>query len=509
MLRILNAGAAPTTGTLPGAAEPQVTFFAVLGDHFIYDANSMALAHVEPGLWRTLRDNASAGEEFGGIFWSRNKPQFHSYPPRTQALVLNVTHNCNLACRYCFVRNIDDYRRARLPEMTYETAIESIQHFFPRGNKVRIDVGFFGGEPFLRWNLMKRVVEWVENEAKQRGVERKFYVTTNATLVDEERAKWLALHEFSPTVSLDGNEVTHNAMRPSRNPKQNSWLMTMKGLEQLAAVGLGLRVTLRSTFTGEGVDLTERLRDLNTLVWRGMGGAVAVEPSSLSEASCIDASATKGLVFDPNNIRAQLGFQYEHAAEWYIEQINDGRRPHFHHFDIFIRRLLWCERNPSECGAGKGYICINPEGHVHACHRETRSRIGALPYGIDEELRTPWLDNRLYARTGCMACDLRYLCGGGCRLNSLAFGLPISQPVPDDCIFKRLWFESAAHIMAHIDSTKLQQLYPPKRGRKINVPARRPEHQRTTRRDSGVPDGDQHHDGGREGQHRQVVRQGG
>jgi len=462
MFRILNARIQPRVRMLRGQAEPQVHFFAVKDDHFAYDANSMALVHLEPGLWKTLRDGPGEAKKFGGMLWCRGKPQFNAYLPRVQALVLNVTHKCNLACRYCFVRNVDEYQRDALPDMTYETAIEAINYAFPPGGKAPLEVGFFGGEPFVNWRTMARVVDWVESEARDRGVEKKLHITTNATLIDDEKAQWLKLHGFSLVLSLDGNEVTHNAMRPARNPQMNSWLATMKGLERLATFGLGPRITLRSTFTAEGVDLVERLHDLNTLVWRGMAGAVAIEPASLSESSCVDPRVAEELAFAPDRIIAQFGYQYERAADWYIEQINDGRRPHFHHFDTLIRRLLWTEHNPSECGAGKGYLCVNPKGGIYACHRETRSRIGALPGGVDEHLRAPWMDNRIYSRIGCMECPWRHVCGGGCRVNSLAHGLTIHEPAPEDCIFKRLWIEHAAYIMAHVDNSKLQELYRPR-----------------------------------------------
>jgi len=70
-------------------------------------------------------------------------------------------------------------------------------------------------------------------------------------------------------------------------------------------------------------------------------------------------------------------------------------------------------------------LAVEPQANMVAEFRRVRPR-------------APWLDNRLYARKGCMECWARYLCGGGCRMDSLLHLAEIHQPCPWECEFKRL-----------------------------------------------------------------------
>ena len=48
----------------------------------------------------------------------------------------------------------------------------------------------------------------------------------------------------------------------------------------------------------------------------------------------------------------------------------------------------------------------------HLCSARRGSHFGGL-------VRAKWKDNRLYARPDCVACPIKYVCGGGCRIDSL------------------------------------------------------------------------------------------
>jgi radical SAM protein with 4Fe4S-binding SPASM domain len=103
---------------------------------------------------------------------------------------------------------------------------------------------------------------------------------------------------------------------------------------------------------------------------------------------------------------------------------------------------------------------VDPGGHLFACHREGKSIIGHLDTGVDEELRAKWKDNRLYTRPDCIACPIKYACGGGCRMNSLDRHGDIRKPDEVDCFLKRRMFEEALWIMCELGPEKLQEIFP-------------------------------------------------
>jgi sulfatase maturation enzyme AslB (radical SAM superfamily) len=107
-------------GDRRGPLAPAESWPSVVGDKpFALDASSLDLFRLTPELAVAIQ---SAGPEVLGV---RKAPVFR--PPRAedppcQQLVLNLTHHCNLACRYCFVREQSTKREDRTWAMPFELA---------------------------------------------------------------------------------------------------------------------------------------------------------------------------------------------------------------------------------------------------------------------------------------------------------------------------------------------------------------------------------------------------
>jgi len=271
-----------------------------------------------------------------------------------------------------------------------------------------------------------------------------WHVTTNATLLAEESAAWLAEHKFSAIVSIDGPPEIHNANRPER-AGDGSYTDMLAGLTQLASAGI--KPTLRATcHTAD--QLLPAAAHLNELMCDGLGSNVAVEPAGRTE-SCAGAMPD----WDPRSWK----LAYEHLATWMAEEARAGRRAIVHHISSYLRRLLTRSPQPSECGAGKNYFTVAPDGTIHACHREG-TPIGTVDGGVDLCASAPWLDNRYYARPTCTTCPIRNVCGGGCRCASAANALPIDQPHATSCAFARMWFDAALWLMCELAPDELKKL---------------------------------------------------
>ena len=65
-------------------------------------------------------------------------------------LVLLITHNCQLRCKYCRVRKFP----ASMSETTLFKAIDLLFTF----NRRDLELQFFGGEPLLEFDLIKKGV---------------------------------------------------------------------------------------------------------------------------------------------------------------------------------------------------------------------------------------------------------------------------------------------------------------------------------------------------------------
>ncbi len=422
--RLLNP--VPVQPDAPPASGPRVaaTWQPVLtaGCSYLLEVNSLAVYRAAPAEWPELlatvthvpaRPFSDPGECGPARF-----------------LVLNVTTGCNLRCAYCFARS-----SAAPATMNFDLARRAIEALFPASGPIATGIGFFGGEPLLIWPLVREVMAF----AAARDPRARFSLTTNGTLLTPAIAAELAARRVSVILSLDGSRRRHDELRPLATG-EGSFDLALAGLRHLAAAGI--RPTLRGTYAAAGLDLASELEFLNCLCDEGLARHVSIEPAGMG-----DDCARAGQAVTRQRLRELLPV-YRRAGEWAIARVRAGKRARFHHLNAMLRRLLRRERHASECGAGRGYLTLNSAGEIHACHRE-RSQVGRLTEtGIEwSPARADWRDNRLEARQSCSSCGVRYLCGGGCRMDSLCANGDPRQPAGETCELTRLRLHLALQVL--------------------------------------------------------------
>ena len=130
-------------------------------------------------------------------------------------MFLQVTQSCNLTCIYCpFATNsnTDISRHHSNSHMSLKTAKQAVDFLFKRSGDVDwVNIGFYGGEPLLNVDLMKGTVNYAKE--KFDGKRINFFVTTNATLLNDEIIEFLFQNRFIITFSLDGPKEIHDRHR--------------------------------------------------------------------------------------------------------------------------------------------------------------------------------------------------------------------------------------------------------------------------------------------------------
>ena len=137
----------------------------------------------------------------------------------TYQLVLNVTEDCNLRCKYCYLSEVYDYSRNRTScRMNFETAKVAIDSFMERIRRIcrfnpakQAAITFYGGEPLLNFELIKEVISYVEKEYSD--LDLKYNLTTNGVMLTEEKADYLVDKNVILSVSLDGCKINHDRNR--------------------------------------------------------------------------------------------------------------------------------------------------------------------------------------------------------------------------------------------------------------------------------------------------------
>ena len=129
----------------------------------------------------------------------------------TENLAVMLTYNCQMECSYC---SIDRSR----PDMPEDVLFKSIDLLLTSPLE-EVELQFFGGEPLLRWDLIKKGINYAQRKSQQKNKKIKYLLTTNGLLLDEEKTSFLKKYKITVMFSLDGDEKTQLQNRPLINQK--------------------------------------------------------------------------------------------------------------------------------------------------------------------------------------------------------------------------------------------------------------------------------------------------
>ena len=104
---------------------------------------------------------------------------------KSKHISLSITERCNLNCIYCF-------EKSKSPQkMTFETAVEKIDFELIHSEEYKsVAVDFMGGEPFLEFDLIKKICEYYWSKQNDLPKPLTFFTTTNGTLVHGRIKEW-------------------------------------------------------------------------------------------------------------------------------------------------------------------------------------------------------------------------------------------------------------------------------------------------------------------------------
>lgn len=150
---------------------------------------------------------------------------------------LNLTDDCNLRCKYCFVHHKPNYMPLEVAlkavDWLYENYLYHKEHntLLTYTNNGQCNIQFFGGEPMLCYeSVIKPVVKYC-NEKYPFAFH--YGITTNGTLLNKERIDFLKENNFSILYSIDGPPEVQNYSRPCKDPNIKSFDLMAKNLPYL------------------------------------------------------------------------------------------------------------------------------------------------------------------------------------------------------------------------------------------------------------------------------------
>ncbi|MCX5636943.1 MAG: radical SAM protein [Planctomycetota bacterium] len=147
------------------------------------------------------------------------------------SLLLELTQQCNLRCEYCVYGS--HYHRARphrQQSISVEIAEGAIRDFLQHAHHHCV-IGFYGGEPMLEFDLIRHCIELAEPMAEKLGKDLVWIMTTNGTLLTDEKLDFLCQHNVSIMISMDGPKSLHDRYRRYQDGK-GSFDLIMQNVER-------------------------------------------------------------------------------------------------------------------------------------------------------------------------------------------------------------------------------------------------------------------------------------
>ncbi len=138
-------------------------------------------------------------------------------------LFLILTEACNLRCKYCvYSDHYPGLKGYSEEEMSIDTAIKAVDKYMEihnqkleRGLYTSPKISFYGGEPFLKFDVIKAVI----NYCKQKNYNASFFATTNGTIFNNDIINFVIDNNVNIAFSLDGYKENHDRNRVSINNK--------------------------------------------------------------------------------------------------------------------------------------------------------------------------------------------------------------------------------------------------------------------------------------------------
>ena len=324
-----------------------------------------------------------------------------------KALCLHVAHTCNLNCSYCFASQ-GRYHGDRAV-MSFEVGKQALDFLMDHsGTRKNLEVDFFGGEPLMNFDVVKRLTAYARSVEKERGKHFRFTLTTNGLNIDDDVIDFANRECHNVVLSLDGRKEIHDRFRVDYAGR-GSWDRVVPKFQRLVAARGGKGYYMRGTFTHANPDFLKDILAMLDLGFTELSMEPVVcpagDPSALTEEDL------------PIVMR-----QYEELARLLVRRRKEGRPFTFYHYMIDLSGGPCVYKRISGCGSGTEYMAVTPWGDLYPCHQfvgEEAFRLGDVWKGVtNPSVQAEFAACNVYAREECKTCWARLYCSGGCAANA-------------------------------------------------------------------------------------------
>ena len=355
-----------------------------------------------------------------------------------KAVCLNIIHSCNLRCKYCFADE-GEYNGHK-GVMDLETAKKALEYVVRRsGPRRNVEVDLFGGEPTMIWDTVKEIIAYARENEEKWNKNIRFTMTTNATLLDEEKMDFIDKEMGNIILSLDGRPEVNDKVRIRIDGKGSHDQILPKIKQMVEKRDKSKHFCVRGTFTAENLDF---FKDAMYMADQGFK-EISIEPVVLEKGH--------PLALKEENLE-EIFENYDKLFDEMARRKREGDEFNFYHFNIDLQGGPCVYKRISGCGAGFEYVAITPQGDVYPCHQfvgKEEFKLGSIfDDTYDAEMGKTFKKAHIYNKPKCKDCWARFYCSGGCQSNNFAFNGDIKIPYEIGCKMQKKRIECAIALKA-------------------------------------------------------------
>ena len=308
---------------------------------------------------------------------------------------LSITEKCNLGCPYCYVANKNKF-------MNYDTFLNVVskikQYCLQSGEKDYI-ISYFGGEPLLNFELIKKAHEYFKNDPMCRMET----IISNMSLLNSEIYEYIKTNNIGVSWSFDGKDA--NVSRPLLPIRENNGYKNIldiytKNKNKLIELSNGYcKVMIYPENCSSLVENFEFLLDFGI--------------------NYPDFSIVRDNVWTNKDILIFKGTLHK-LADLYISKVKSGIDCSIGFFRLHFLDTLFSitkGKRPFGCFAGTSGCSVSPDGKFYPCQRFASKNV--LEYGDVHNFQyyKDMFSPLKYKK--CKDCDLYLICSCGCNFSQL------------------------------------------------------------------------------------------